>query len=193
MFTLITNEDLQQFFARGDMTGAGLGDLVDTRRAYAQGQQDTETFPDGFTGFPHTETVILNRRGNGQSVPPPPPAPLIIPAVVSALPASQMAALTKDNGVPAQSNYNPYPFSVGRLSYQVLQENKRRIALIVFNLSAASNLYVNFGLGASPSNGLLIAAQSGYLFDAACPVNAINVYMDAATNQNGIVLEGNPL
>lgn len=194
MFRLITNDELARFFNRGDTTGTGLGKLgglVDTRRAYAQGQRDPNTFPDGFDGLPYSETVILNKRGNGESTPVPPPA-MVIPAIVSALPRAQVEAL-KDTGTPAQSVYNPYPFTIGRASYQVLQQNNKRIALIVFNLSAGTNLYANFGLNAAPGNGLLMVPQTGILWDAACPVNSIYVFMDNAVAQNGIVLEGNPL
>lgn len=100
-------------------------------------------------------------------------------------------------------NLNPisftlYPFSISNTSgngvgsVQLLSQNYRRQFLLVQNLSAASDLYINFGSDAGLNTGVKLTFGTGIVFDQKVPNNSIFLFFNAATFEPGIVVEGAP-
>lgn len=91
---------------------------------------------------------------------------------------------------------NVSPDGTGNGSVQIVSVNFRRQALLIQNLSAGADLYINFGQGAGQLNGLLLGAGEGIIFDdgkIGCPNNSIFVFYDTATLESGIIIEGAPV
>lgn len=87
-----------------------------------------------------------------------------------------------------------YPFSISSSdgSVAILPSNERRTMLVVQNQSETDNLFFNLSGEAGENIGILLAPGAGIIFDVICPNNAVQVFMSAATNQPGIVLEAAP-
>jgi hypothetical protein len=92
------------------------------------------------------------------------------------------------------NSFASYPFVIGAsgLSQQIIPMNPRRTLLLVQNLSAAANLYINFSADASASSGILLTFGNGIIFDTVCPNNSISVFYAGGVNEPGIVVEGAP-
>lgn len=100
--------------------------------------------------------------------------------------------------------FTPYPFTINNTSPNgqgngtvlILTQNRRRQVLLIQNLAATADLYVNFGSDAGLGNGLLLSAGEGIVFDngaLGCPNNSVYVYFDSATLVSGIIMEGSPV
>lgn len=96
-------------------------------------------------------------------------------------------------GPPPYSNPNSFslfPFSTDNVtSIQVVPANLQRTILIVQNLDAAANLFINFDNAASSTSGMLLAPGAGIIFDFICPNNGINAIYSAAGQHFGVIVQ----
>lgn len=105
---------------------------------------------------------------------------------------------------PAAVNSNSfalYPFSQSTSSgnggsVTILPQNLRRVLLLIQNqsdpLGTNATMYVNFNGSAGRNQGIALYAGWGVVFDLVCPSDAVAVFMDSATVQPGIIIEGSP-
>lgn len=129
-----------------------------------------------FDDTPYTETSVFNSPTGilGQVLPP------------------ELTAQYKN-----RMSFNLFPFQIDNTqgtngSVSILPANERRTFLLVQNQSTSADLFVNFSGDAGLNMGLLLVPGVGVFFDIVCPYNAVAVYMDSATPEPGIVIEGAP-
>jgi len=90
--------------------------------------------------------------------------------------------------------FTPFPFTVGTTSKQIspviIPKNAQRAAMLVQNLSAATNLYINWGAPANLNLGFIIVPGGAALFDQFTPINDVYAFFNNAVPQSGVIFEG---
>jgi hypothetical protein len=101
-------------------------------------------------------------------------------------------AARKGRGAPIQiRKMAQYQFTGTGVPTLALPFNPKRTYLIVQNLSAATNLYLGFGAGATASNGILILPNGGnFLADYAVPMDDIYLFFAAGAAETAVICEG---
>ena len=95
---------------------------------------------------------------------------------------------------------NPYrgtiiPFSIGLVSEQIIPANRHRCYVLIQNLNAANDMWINFGVEAAVNASILIIPRGNYELigggrgAAFSPVDSIHVLGTAAA-QLGAIVEG---
>lgn len=87
-------------------------------------------------------------------------------------------------------NLLPFAYQSSDGSKQLLPANEARVYLFVQNQSQTDTMYFNFTNEASENIGVELYPAQGFVFDQAVPWNAITVFVDSATPQRGIIVEG---
>ena len=84
-----------------------------------------------------------------------------------------------------------YAFTGQAIPTLALPFNRNRRYLIIQNVSAATNLFLGFGAGATDTTGILILPAGGnYLADYACPPDEIYLFFTAGAAERAIICEG---
>lgn len=84
-----------------------------------------------------------------------------------------------------------YQFTGQATPTLALPYNRNRVYLIVQNVSAATNLFLGFGSGATETNGILILANGGnYLADYSVPLDDIYLFFAAGAAETAVICEG---
>lgn len=87
-------------------------------------------------------------------------------------------------------NLLPFAYQLTDGSRQLLPANEARVFLFVQNQSTTDTMYFNFTNEAGVNLGIELYPAQGFVFDQAVPWNAINVIVNAAQNERGIIVEG---
>jgi hypothetical protein len=140
----------------------------------AYGVSDPNVYPGGVSplGAPYNERTLFN--GNPEPHNPSPTGVMEVHQVGNV------------NGPCA-----PYAFNGLNASKQIIGANEARSYLLIQNLSAFANMYVNFGYDAAIGGSLLLAPGVGYTWDTFCPIQNVYIIFDSAgVIQPGFALEG---
>jgi hypothetical protein len=135
-------------------------------------------------GAEYNESTVFNGK-NGAATPA--DAPSFSPTVAAGIPEGAVAYVSS-------AIFTPFPFTVGTASRQIspviVPKNPSRAALLMQNLSAATNLFINFGAPANVNLGFIIVPGGAALFDQFTPINDIYVFFNNAVAQSGVLFEG---
>lgn len=84
----------------------------------------------------------------------------------------------------------PYSFTLGLVSYLIINVNVARKYLAVQNKHATANCWMTIGYVATTSYGLKIPPGGNVVFDTAIPIGAVYLIGDVAANTDINVIEG---
>lgn len=84
----------------------------------------------------------------------------------------------------------PFSFSSADGSNQLLPANEMRRFLSVQNQSLTDLMYVNFSVEAAANVGVELYPAQALIYDIVVPYNSIQIFVNVATKQRGIVVEG---
>lgn len=84
----------------------------------------------------------------------------------------------------------PFSLSSGDGSTQLLTSNELRRFLTVQNQSTTDLMYVNFSNEAAANVGIELYPAQALVYDQVVPYNSIQIFVNVATKQRGVVVEG---
>lgn len=84
----------------------------------------------------------------------------------------------------------PFSFSSADGSKQLLPANEMRRFLSVQNQSLTDLMYVNFSIEAAANVGVELYPAQALIYDIVVPYNSIQIFVNVATKQRGVVVEG---
>lgn len=84
----------------------------------------------------------------------------------------------------------PFSLGSGDGSRQMLPANERRRFLSVQNQSLTNIMYVNFSIEAAANVGVELYPAQALIYDTVVPYNSIQIFVNVAARQRGIVVEG---
>lgn len=87
-------------------------------------------------------------------------------------------------------NITPFSYTLTDGSKQLLPSNELRRFLSVQNQSLADLMYVNFTTEAGVNAGVELYPAQALIYDFIVPYNSVNVIVNSATKQRGVVVEG---
>lgn len=87
-------------------------------------------------------------------------------------------------------NLLPFAYQLTDGSKQLLPSNEARVFLFVQNQSQSDFMYLNFSNEAGVNVGIEIYPAQGFIFEYAVPWNRVNILVNSATPQRGIIVEG---
>lgn len=84
----------------------------------------------------------------------------------------------------------PFSLASGDGSVQMLGANEMRRFLSVQNQSLTDLMYVNFSVEAAANVGVELYPAQALIYDYVVPYNAIQIFVNVATKQRGVIVEG---
>lgn len=82
-----------------------------------------------------------------------------------------------------------YPQVIADTSVKVLEENRRRVGLVIQNKSTTANLYYAFGQVASSVVGVKLGPGGGFYYEYRCPIGSLHLVFDSVSAQLAVVEE----